>query len=419
MIGFKPALAFAKIKKILAKIPKRKGNTAKSQATNGLAEMDKKWSQMNEDTQKDLAESVKEVSEHLDPFVNAGKSPALAVASAIAIISSFAVLMGPVGGIAGVALGFISGILGLFGEGEEQQSMDQIIRQELERLYEKQLTNQARGVLSEFKVSKAYLDGLDVYGISLTPSDLQNLACHIPVYQGLSFMGTLATEINTCVNRNQKKESGKCLKYLELYSNMAVFKDLILQQLIVHLQVDSLRNTRRGILSAQNQIRTAAKELYSFLYKVDIHNPQRGSQIVARFDPDLYKSIDLYSLGVLKIENYNRKLAGKFYINHLTIGNLSWSMDRKVPKYFWQYGEPQVLGNAKRGSLGGNLWKLVPHPGNLYSVFSQKYCPRGRSCNKMLSLDSNYPMVNLRGDHPMMWRITVNNDTMLRYIHTF
>ena len=399
----------------MSKIPKRR-QTSKQQATKGLQEIDKKWSQMNEDTQKDMAESIKEVAEHLDPFVNAGQSPVAAVASAVAIMSTFAVLMGPVGGIAGVALGFVAGVLGLFGEGEDQSSMDEIIKKELERMYEKQLTNQARGVLSEFKVSKAYLDGLDVYGIKLTPSDVQNLACHIPVYQGLSFMGTLATEINTCVSHNRKEDSRKCLKYLELYANMAIFKNLILQQLIVHLQGDSLRNTRRAIISAQEQIKNAAAELYTFLYKIDKYEPERGSQILLRFDPDRYKSIDLYYLGVLKMKNYDRKLAGKFYLHHATVGNLSWSMDRKVPKYFWQYGEPQVLGDAKRKLLKGNIWKLVPHPGGQYSIFSKKDCLRGRYCNKMLSLDSDYPMVNLRGDHPMMWRVTIRKDSMLRYL---
>ena len=406
--------SIAKIRTVLSRVRKKRGQVGKSQATTGLTKIEEKWPDMDDDSKEGLGDALKEVSENLQSFVNAGKNPRQAVASAVAIISSFVVLMGPVGGIAAVALGFIAGILSLFGEGEEPKSMDQIIRAEIERLYERQLTNQARGVLAEFKVSKAYLDGLDIYDIALTPSDMHNLACHIPVYQGLSFMGTLASEINTCVNRNKKKETGKCLKYLELYANIAVFKDLILQQLIVHLQSDSLRNTRRAILSAQRQVRDSAQELYNFLYNIDKDKPRRGDQILMRFEPEVYPTIDLYCLGVLKMENYDRAFSGKYYLAGRTIGNLSWSDERSVPKYFWQYGKPEVLGDLKRESLKATLWKLVPHPGYLYSIFSQKGCPDGERCNKMMATDSKFPMVDHYGEAPQLWRLTAMNGTGVR-----
>ena len=99
-----------------------------------------------------------------------------------------------------------------------------MVREEIEKWYSRDLSNQAEGAIFDFQTSKDFLDGVAKSGNNISEFEANGLGCHVPVYKGVLFMGTLANEVRNIISDNEIGEAKKCLKYIELYVRMAILK---------------------------------------------------------------------------------------------------------------------------------------------------------------------------------------------------
>ncbi len=382
---------------------KNKGWTTR--AKNGLKELETNWLQTPATRRGEIAGALNAAAGKLEKFANAGTDPVGAIRGAIEIIATFANIAGPHGQIIGVALNFISGFLSLFGKGTSPKPVSEVVREEIEKWYSRDLSNQAEGAIFDFQKSKDFLNGVAKSGNQLSDSEATSLSAHVPVYNGVAFMGTLASEIRNIIRDNTIADAKKCLKYIELYVRMAILKDVIMQQMAA-LIPDSQSNIRNGVYEIQNSLRKSAKALFKFLYESEI-----GSNVVPYFDPDKYELTDAYMLEVLEVDNYDRSLAGRYFINV------------RVERTFGRLGyEPAVplIAQKDRGAnlvFGGNFyWKLVPHGNNLFSIVNRYNCPSDALCDALLtwtlSHGTNY--VTIEQEDPALWEITRSSDGRYR-----
>lgn len=217
-----------------------------TRAKNGLKELQTKWLETPETRRGEIVGALNAAAGKLEKFANAGKDPVGAIRGAIEIIATFSNIADPHGQIVGVALNFISGFLSLFGKGTSPKPVSEVVREEIEKWYSRDLTNQAEGAIFDFQTSKDFLDGVAKSGNNISEFEANGLGCHVPVYKGVLFMGTLANEIRNIIRDNEIGEAKKCLKYIELYVRMAILKDAILQQMAA-LIPDSHSNLRKGV----------------------------------------------------------------------------------------------------------------------------------------------------------------------------
>ena len=201
-----PSGPFNKLKNAFDKLGTR-GTGAKQ----GLTKLKQKWNQVPFGEREPVVATLQEAASNIASFANAGDDPIGAIQGAINMVGQFAALAGPTGGIVSVALSFVSGFLSLFGMGgEETKSNGQIVREEIDeafsQFYEKDLSNQARGIAKTFDVSKAYVDSLAQSGRKLTVHEAGSLERNVPLYLGLGFMGTLSSEIERLQNANEQKD---------------------------------------------------------------------------------------------------------------------------------------------------------------------------------------------------------------------
>ena len=117
-------------------------------------------------------------------------------------------------------------------------------------------------------------------------------------------MGTLSKEIQRLAKANKRKEAKKTLKYIELYTTMAVLKDVIMQETATLLPLE-LEPDRRALLESQEILCSQQRQLIGFL------RAGRVDKIAVNyFDPDVYKITDAYSTALLKVQDYDRSFAG-------------------------------------------------------------------------------------------------------------
>lgn len=134
---------------------KNKGWT--SRAKNGLKELENKWLQTPETRRGEIAGALNTAAGKLQKFANAGEDPVGAIRGAVEIIATFSGLAGPYGQIIGVALNFISGFLSLFGKGPSSpKPVSEVVREEIEKWYSRDLSNQAEGAIFAFQKSKSF-----------------------------------------------------------------------------------------------------------------------------------------------------------------------------------------------------------------------------------------------------------------------
>ena len=382
---------------------KNKGWTTR--AKNGLKELETKWLQTPATRRGEIAGALNAAAAKLEKFANAGSDPVGAIRGAIEIIATFANIAGPHGQIVGVALNFISGFLTLFGKGTSPKPVGEVVREEIEKWYSRDLSNQAEGAIFAFQKSKDFLNGAAKSGNQLSDSETTSLGTHVPVYNGVAFMGTLASEIRNLIRDNKISDAKKCLKYIELYVRMAILKDVVLQQMGA-LIPDSQLNIRNGVYEVQNSLRTSAKALFKFLYESEI-----GNNVVPYFDPDIYELTDAYMSEVLEIESYDRSMAGRYFINvrvRNTFGRLGY--EPAVP----------LVAQSDRGAnlvFGGNFyWKLVPHGNNLFSIVNRYKCPDDSLCDALLTwtLSHGTYYVTIEHNDPALWEITRAPDRRYR-----
>ena len=369
-----------------------------TRAKSGLEKLETKWLQTPEARRGEIVGALNTAAGKLEKFANAGEDPVGAIRGAVEIIATFANLAGPHGQIISVALNFISGFLSLFGKGTSPKPVSEVVREEIERWYSRDLTNQAEGAIFAFQRSKAFLNGVAKSGNPLTDSESTSLAAHVPVYEGVAFMGTLATEIRNIIRENEIGEAKRCLKYIELYVRLAILKDVILQQMAA-LIPDSQNNTRNGVYQFQNSLQTSTKALVGFLYKSEI-----GSNVVPYFDPDKYELTDAYLTEVLEIESYDRSIAGRYLIE-VSVGNRLGRLGYSLPV-------DQGDGRADIVFKGTFYWKLVPHGNNLFSIVNRHECPNSDLCDALLTWTrvSGRYVVTIEHDDPALWEITRRPD---------
>ena len=395
-----PTVAVNKLKDAFAKLG-RKATGAKE----GLKKLREQWDQISFGDRATVVGTLQSAASNIEKFVKGGDDPIGAVQGALNMIGQFSALAGPEGQIVSVALSFVSGILSLFGAGaKKQKSMGQIVREEIDealaQYYEQSLSNQARGVASLFDLSKGYVDSLAQSGNETTVEQAALVERNVPLYIGLSFMGTLASEIQRLVSTNKENEAKKTLKYIELYTKIAVLKDVILQEMAFLLPIE-LEPNRRAMLKAQEILRGQQKKLIEFL------RAGRVDTIVMNyFDPDVYMITDSYLTVVLKVPDYDRSLAGIWCLTPSITG-------RKPLPTTWrrQYSSLMKYRNAYV-TIGdeGCFWKLIPHGNHLFTIVNTYKCPTYDLCGRYFS----YDLLSGGGS-----RLTVDTEAVLWEIYGF
>ena len=81
---------------------------------------------------------------------------------------------------------------------------------------------------------------------------------------GFEFMGELSGRIEALLKKNTVSDADKCLKYCELYAQLAALKDMMLTQIIGIS--DPMSNDRNGVLAYQIAFRRGIKHLFESLY---------------------------------------------------------------------------------------------------------------------------------------------------------
>ncbi|XP_078377950.1 toxin CrTX-A-like [Oculina patagonica] len=207
-----PSNAISKLTGSLNKMTSNKNERWTTRAKNGLRELETNWLQTPKERRGEIAGALNAAAAKLEKFANAGKDPVGAIRGAIEIIATFSNIAGPHVQIIGVALNFISGFLSLFGKGTSPKPVSEVVREEIEKWYSRDLSNQAKGVISAFQKSKSFLNGVAKSGKQLSDSESTSLSAHVPVYHGVAFMGTLASEIHKTIEENKVKDAKKMLK---------------------------------------------------------------------------------------------------------------------------------------------------------------------------------------------------------------
>ena len=315
------------------------------------------------------------------------------------MVGQFAALAGPTGQIVAVALSFVSGFLSLFGiGGKKKKSLGQIVREEIDealaQFYEQDLSNQARGIAKTFDVTKAYVDRLAQSGNKLTKAQAESLERNVPMYIGLEFMGTLASEIDRLLRANKRNEAKKTLRYIELYAKMAVLKDVIMQE-VATLLPDELEPNRQAMFAAQNVLRGQQKELLQFL-RAGRFDKSHNKMAVNYFDPDVNPVTDAYMTAVLKIPDYDRSMAGIWCLTPEIEG------ERKLPITWLRHfpsGHPYITRKNECC-----FWRLIPHGNYLYTVVNTYSGPEYAYYDQFLSFDRSSGCLTVK-DEADLWEI--------------
>ena len=350
-----------------------------------------------------MTQTLQSAASNIEKFTKAGDDPIGAVQGALNMVGQFAALAGPTGQIVAVALSFVSGFLSLFGiGGKKKKSIGQIVREEIDealaQFYEQDLSNQARGIAKTFDVTKAYVDRLAQSGNKLTKAQAESLERNVPMYIGLEFMGTLASEIDRLLRANKRNEAKKTLRYIELYAKMAVLKDVIIQE-VATLLPDELEPNRQALFAAQIGLRDQQKNLLQFL-RAGRFDKSHNKMAVNYFDPDVNPVTDAYMTAVLKIPDYDRSMAGIWCLTPVIYGK------RELPiTWFRSHGRLMVENHPYISPHNeGCFWKLIPHGNHLYTVVNTYGGRKYANYGKYLSFDRSSGCLTVKDDADL-WEI--------------
>lgn len=352
-------------------------------ATKGLTELKENWNELPLESQVKLRKVLHSAASNIESFTNTGDDEMAAILGALDMLSKMAPVAGPHGAFLSSFSNFASGLFSLFGEGAPiKKSIGKIVEEKIEKALEKShqndLINRAQATIQLFYVSKAYLDSFASDGRELEDHEVRSIETHVPMATGVPFMGILAAEIDRLLEANRKNanDAKQILKYIELYTTMAVLKDITLQEM-AFLMPASHKRIRDGMISVQEMFREYEKSLLKFL-----HEGNAGKMALVYYDPDLNPVTDSYLTKVLKVPDYDRSMAG---IRCLTPRGSNYPVEaREHPEDFVTENHPYI---AATGS--GCHWKLVPHGNNLYTVVNKEDCSTSaRYCGKYLSFDT-------------------------------
>ncbi|XP_028515247.1 uncharacterized protein LOC114575164 [Exaiptasia diaphana] len=347
------------------------------------------------------------VAANIEKFGDAGNNPIEAVQGAINIIGAVATFFGPAGQLASIGLSFVSSLLGLFGKGRKPKPLGEVVREQIDdalaKYRDESLTDKAIGLIKAFRASKSYLDGAAESGKLLSKEEMIVASSRVPMTQGSEFIGELTTVIEKMFKNSKPSEALKCIKYCELFAQLAGLKDMILTQMI-SLAGNEMENDVNGLMSYQRDFRDAARVLLEPLFTTNF-----GQKVLPYFDPDISVITDSYATSLLDLGKYDRSRAGMHCIvtpvNSGGKKNLVWSTDSDFL---------QVNGKPYTDLADDNdencYWKLVPHGNHLYSIVNKKGCdetPLGEWCGSILSFDviDDTGIVDIEPTDGVMWEI--------------
>ncbi|XP_043922233.1 uncharacterized protein LOC122797778 [Protopterus annectens] len=390
--------AISETSKILQqKLESFKGTASKAKA--GINDLVKAYDSASSNTKNNINNMLSTTVSSLNKFVNAESNPIGAVQASLDIVSSMTAFAGPAGAMMSLGLSFISGMLGLFCQAPKaEKPIGDVVREQIEKalakFYDQTLKNEAEGCIEAFQHSKAFLDGVASAVDGQVPdSAVSSLSAHVPVYHGLTFMGKLASAIRDVIRKDSPKEGEKCMRYIELYANLATLKNMILLQLAA-LIPDSQSAIRAGVLGVRNSLSSTSRTMLKFLYSPK----DKYVNIVSYFDPYRYPITDGYMTKILMLEAPDRSMYGVYSIRNLLPGSYYHhylSFDRKSP-------HPVVTVEKD----DPNDWLLIPRGNQFFTIASLWGCPESfEFCRGILSWDSKdrHPTCTIENDDPMYW----------------
>ena len=354
-------------------------------AWKGLAELKEKWNTLSFGDRATMTQTLQSAASNIDKFAKAGDDPIGAIQGALNMVGKFEALAGPTGQNVAVGPRFVSGLLSLFGVGgKKKKSIGQIAQEEIDQalvqfpepnLFIK--TSEHGGLGKQFDVLKAYVDRVAQGCSNLTVAQAKSFEGNAPLYIGVALRNALTIEIEGLLKANKEDEAKKTLRYIELYTRMAVLRDVILQELVFLLPNNVEQRLVQSIFLEHSQ----HKKLLEFL---------RGGRVdkiaLSYFDPDVYPITDAYMTAVLKVPDYDRSLAGKWCLTPV-IGRapkvaITWKA--VYPKLMAQ-GHPYItLAESNEQAC---FWKLIPHGNSLYTVVNTYGGPKHEFYGQYLSFD--------------------------------
>ena len=354
-------------------------------AWKGLAELKEKWNTLSFGDSAVMTQTLESVASNIDKFAKAGDDPIGAIQAAVNMVGKFEALADPTGQTIAIGLSFVSGLLSLFGVGgKKKKSIGQVAQEEIDQalvqfpepnLFIK--TSEHGGLGKQFDVLKAYVDRVAQGCSNLTVAQAKSFERNAPLYIGVALRKALTIEIEGLLKANKEDEAKKTLRYIELYTRMAVLEDVILQELVFLLP----NNVEQGLVQSIFLEHSQHKKLLKFL------RAGRVDKIaLSYFDPDVYPITDAYMTAVLKVPDYDRSLAGKWCLTPV-IGRapkvaITWKA--VYPKLMAQ-GHPYItLAESNEQAC---FWKLIPHGNSLYTVVNTYGGPKHEFYGQYLSFD--------------------------------
>ena len=89
---------------------------------------------------------------------------------------------------------------------------------------DEQLTEKANGIIRAFRELKAHVDGVTQSGQELSEAEIIVVSYRVPMTLEFEFMGELSGRIEALLKKNTVSDADKCLKYCELYAQLAAPK---------------------------------------------------------------------------------------------------------------------------------------------------------------------------------------------------
>ncbi|XP_065654270.1 uncharacterized protein LOC100211700 isoform X4 [Hydra vulgaris] len=228
------------------------------------------------------------------------------ITGALGIIGGLAALAGPVGALISSILSVISMLFGLFGgsqEAEESQEamLKRVIDEALTKARAEELKADGEGLK---KLIMSIRNSLNQFRESekITPDQANEL--YTQVFTGLTFFGKLKYEINKYCDcsikdnskiKEAKEKSSRCLEFINLYSDLSIYRMLLITDMTSLFSSVELNDTSNNLLLLLEKEQISDKDVIMFLFD-PIHNHRQRLCISQYFGaPNKYPTIQAYS----------------------------------------------------------------------------------------------------------------------------
>ena len=154
------------------------------------------------------------------------------VSGTLDVISAVSSLIPVVGPIISTVFSLIGTIFGAIGGGGSED-VGSVVRREIERALnnydDSQLRAEANGAKRVYRISHAYLASKG--GAPINEHEISALSSHVPVYQGIRFIGILAQKVRENSQSSDRDQVKRAMEYLHLYVTLAVMRSSILWEM--------------------------------------------------------------------------------------------------------------------------------------------------------------------------------------------